>query len=218
MPSTDARGVPRPVFGGPDIGAFELTPVFSILGRLTEVYTNAASTLTTNAISGFLVRANNFSTTTDTNGFYAFTNLLAGSYTVSPTNIGAGFSPSFGVATVGLTNAVNPSGDITNANFFARRPVLRLRGIPRFIATNTVLTTNGSTVTTNRIVSTNGNFLVLTNLALPSRSYRVQVNTNIVSTNWLTIATNTTGAGAVGTTTVSNFPGGAPRYFRLVAP
>ena len=218
MPLSDARGTLRPLGAGPDIGAFELAPVFPLQGRLTEVYLSNGKTNLTNVLSGYAVWADNVRALTDTNGFYAFTNLQAGTYTVYPTNLGAGFNPALRLVTLGLTNAANPSGGATNVDFAANRPVLRITGVPRFLTTNTVLTTNGSTVTTNRIISTNGNFLVLTNLALPSRSYRVQVNTNLVSTNWLTIATNTTGAVAVGTTTVSNFPGGAPRYFRLVAP
>jgi hypothetical protein len=218
MPEADARGVVRPVSGGPDIGAFERTPVFSVFGRLAEIYTNAGSTNVTNVLSGFAVWADNIRVTTDTNGVFAFTNLLASTYTVYPTNIGAGFTPSFRLVSIGVTNAANPTGGATNIDFLANRPMVQMVGIPRFFTTNQVISTNGSVVATNSIVSTNGNFLVLTNFALPGRSYRVQVNTNIATTNWLTIATNITGTGAVGTTGLTNFPGGERRFFRVVAP
>jgi hypothetical protein len=208
-PSEDARGVARGAFNRPDIGAFELAPVFPIYGRLAEIHVKG-STNVTNLVVGFDVWADNIRTTTDTNGVFAFTNLLADTYTVYPTNLGAGFSPVSQLVIVGIANATNSTGGATNIDFLANAPFLTLSAFPPSVVTNAI--------GTNAVVSINAGFYVLTNFALPSRSYLFLANTNLGTTNWFPFATNLTGSGAVGTTVLTNYPGGDRLFFRVISP
>jgi hypothetical protein len=208
-PPQDARGVARGVFNPPDIGAFELAPVFPVHGRLAEIHA-LGTTIVTNLVVGFDVWAGNVRTTTDTNGVFAFTNLLADTYTVYPTNLGAGFIPVSRLVTVGTADPFNPTGGATDIDFLANAPFLSITAFPRAVLTNAI--------GTNTMVSTNAGFYVLTNFALPSRSYLLLATTNLGTTNWLIIATNRPGVGAIGTITLTNYPGGDRSFFRVLSP
>lgn len=89
---TDQRGIPRPQGTASDIGAFELesnvTPIFvAVSGTITfEGHGLAGVTVT---LSGDA----NATTTTDANGFYAFTHLNGCAYTVSVSKPDFNFTP-----------------------------------------------------------------------------------------------------------------------------
>jgi len=74
-PPTDQRGRPRPFGAGCDIGAFESSPPYTVLGRI-EGYTVAAS--------GIQISAGSASVQPDRNGEYAFHGVAAGNYLVVP--------------------------------------------------------------------------------------------------------------------------------------
>src|SRR5262245_60451640 len=90
-PSTDQRGVARPVGAGCDIGAFESGPSFSIRGRVSGWGLGA----------GLLVESSTASTVTDVNGNYRFEFMTAGTYAVLPFQPGWLFVPDLRVVTVG---------------------------------------------------------------------------------------------------------------------
>lgn len=101
-PATDARGVARPQGGRGDIGAFELEVV-----NLSGYITNA---LAASPVAGVLITitappgvTNIPSSTTDANGYYAFTNLPSGAYTLFPQLDGYKFTPTVRVVAVGST-------------------------------------------------------------------------------------------------------------------
>jgi CSLREA domain-containing protein len=90
--TTDQRGVPRPQGTSSDIGAFELesnvTPIF--------VAVNGTITFEGHGLAGVTVTLSgdaNATTTTDANGFYFFTNLNGGTYTVSVSKPDFTFTP-----------------------------------------------------------------------------------------------------------------------------
>jgi hypothetical protein len=74
-PETDQRGLIRPFGAGCDIGAFESSPPYTILGRITG-YTTPAS--------GITLSVGSSSTPLGANGQYAMHGLATGSYTVTP--------------------------------------------------------------------------------------------------------------------------------------
>lgn len=100
----DQRGVARPIGPSCDIGSFEFAPVFQIQGRITDG---------TNGIAGVQVGITNQFALTATNGNYAISNLLSGTYTVTPDPAGVGFTPTNRTVILG-TNA-------TGVDFVANR-------------------------------------------------------------------------------------------------
>jgi hypothetical protein len=74
-PETDQRGIGRPFGAGCDIGAFDSSPPYTILGRITG-YTTPSN--------GITLSAGSLSVPAGANGQYALRGLLTGSYTVTP--------------------------------------------------------------------------------------------------------------------------------------
>ncbi|HZM02851.1 MAG TPA: LamG-like jellyroll fold domain-containing protein [Candidatus Saccharimonadales bacterium] len=102
-PATDQRGVPKPIGGACDIGAFEYAPSFSIQGQVQS-----------NGLAGIIsVSAGIWSSVVNSQGNYVLSNVVAGSYSVIPSssNPGVVFSP------MSQTVSVGPSA--TNVNFIA---------------------------------------------------------------------------------------------------
>lgn len=98
---TDQRGVPRPFGGRCDAGAYE-AEVGNIRGRVL---------LEGGGLSGVTMTAGGFTTTTDTNGAYVLSGLLAGSYQVVPSRAGYEFEPP--------SHAVDVAQDATGVDFLA---------------------------------------------------------------------------------------------------
>lgn len=198
IPTVDARGVARPTFSGNDVGAFEYATVFTVSGRVTEGDI---------PLSGIGIFANNVGAFTLTDGRYAITNLLPGTYTVTPTNVGSGYVPANYLVTVGVTNVDNPTGFQTNVNFKA----LGLRFVPR---------TEASIVTTNQTGQsiTNPPVLRLGMIGTPRRDYRLQVNTNLSNTNWTDLAGIRTDFQGLGEFAVTNYATLSNTFFRTLTP
>lgn len=185
-PFTDQRGIPRPQGPRADIGAYEATPLFTISGRVLEG---------TNGIPEYLVKAATTSAKSSTNGNFSLINLLAGTYVVVPSQIGAGVTPIQTVVTVG------PSA--TNILFRANPPFLQLS------LTNVALGASSNSFTRSALIRVAG---------MPLQTYRIQGLTNLNRTNWLTLTTNsaaTNGNFAVFDTTVTNNP---QRFYRVIKP
>lgn len=198
IPTTDARGVTRPTFSGNDVGAFEYATVFTVSGRVTEGDI---------PLSGIGIFANNVGVFTLTDGRYAITNLLPGTYTVTPTNVGSGYTPASYLVTIGATNAENSTGFQTNVNFKA----LGLRFVPR---------TEASSITTNQTGQsiTNPPVLRLGMIGTPRRDYRLQISTNLSNTNWIDIAGIRTDFQGLGEFSVTNYPALTNTFFRTLTP
>lgn len=189
---TDQRGVARSQGNGCDIGAFELVPTFSISGKIFEG---------TNGVSNIVVTAGGKSATSATNGTFSIGGLLASNYVVTPVVVGAGFNPVSTNIIVG-TNAVNPSGNVTNVNFFAN-PVEASSSAITFISTNHALS--------NAVLS-------FEFAAMPQRRYKVQYSTNLSSTNWKNISTNISGTNGFFQFNQTNLAKEPQRFFRIVLP
>jgi hypothetical protein len=110
-PAVDQRGFPRND-GINDIGAYEYGSyaIYSLSGSVTNSAGVAIqSVLMTNISTGY---TNNY--TTDSNGYFTFTNLSSGTYTVTPTLFGYTFNPSTWTVTVPTTaNTQNFEGIIS---------------------------------------------------------------------------------------------------------
>ena len=185
-PLTDQRGIPRPQGPGSDIGAYESTPLFNISGRIVEG---------TNGIPEYTVRASTTSAKSGSNGNFSLINLIAGSYVVAPSQIGAGVTPTQTVITVGPST--------TNLVFRANPPFLRLSLTNRVLGTNT----NSFTRSAQILVG-----------AMPLQKYVLEGLTNLSRTNWLSLSTNTAGTNGnygIFDTTVTNNP---QKYYRVVKP
>ena len=102
-PATDQRGVPWPVGGACDIGAFEYAQSFSIQGQVQSYGPTGSIT----------VSAGVWSITADSHGNYVLTNVVSGTYSVTPSSSipGITFTPSSQNISVG------PSA--TNVSFVA---------------------------------------------------------------------------------------------------
>jgi hypothetical protein len=103
-PPTDQRGRPRPFGAGCDIGAFESSSPYTILGQVTGYNTPP---------SGILVSAGATSAWTDAGGNYALHGFSAGSYTVTPASPEAVFILS--------NRVVNLGPDAVYVNFHSYR-------------------------------------------------------------------------------------------------
>ncbi len=186
-PSFDQRGVPRPLGLRPCIGAFEFGITYSISGRV-------AIGSSSSPLTGVIVQANSLSTVTDVNGDYAFSNLLSGSYVITPlatpTNTPAGlFNP---------TNSTqNITTNVTGVNFTA--------------STNTLAVISRGT--------TNKTSFQLSFLGIPNVTYLIQSSTNLTSrTNWVTLGTtNFTNGSYILTVTNSTTNVPQQRFYRAVA-
>jgi len=97
-PATDQRGIPRPFGAGCDIGAFEWSPPYNILGRVTGYIA---------APGGIRITAGASSTWIDGNGNFALYGLPAGSHLVIPASSDAVF-----VQSNRLVNIPTASGPI----------------------------------------------------------------------------------------------------------
>jgi hypothetical protein len=104
-PATDQRGVPRPIGGICDIGAYEYTPSLSIQGQVGSYGPTGIIT----------VSAGIWSTVTDSQGNFDLNDVAAGTYSVIPSSSinGIVFSPT------NQTISVGPSA--TNVDFVAIR-------------------------------------------------------------------------------------------------
>ena len=185
-PLTDQRGIARPQGPRSDIGAYEATPLFTVSGRILEG---------SNGIPEYTVTAATTSAKSGSNGNFSLINLIAGTYLIVPSQIGAGVKPVQTVVTVGP--------GVTNILFRANPPFLQLS------LTNVVLGTNTNSFTRSALIRV---------AAMPLQTYRIQGLTNLNRTNWLTLTTNsaaTNGNYAVFDTTVTNNP---QHFYRVVKP
>lgn len=188
----DQRGIARLQGTNTDIGAFELVPSFSISGKISEG---------TNGVSNIVVTAGSQSATTGTNGNYSIFGLSPSNYVVTPTPVGAGFTPTNINVLVG-TNAMNPSGSVTGINFFANPAMISSPTIS-FISTNHNLT--------NAV-------LLLQFTAMPQRTYRIQYSTNLNSTNWKNISTNLSTTNGFFQFSQTNLATNSQRFYRTFIP
>ena len=108
-PSIDQRGIGRPQGADCDIGAFEAVISFSISGRISDG---------TNGLGGVAVTSEGRSAVTDTNGNYSLTGFTNGTYVVTPSAAGAGFTPTNRSVTIS-------GGNVSGADFTANRPVVQ---------------------------------------------------------------------------------------------
>jgi hypothetical protein len=187
-PPLDQRGVARPVGPRSDIGAYEFGPFTDNFSIMGQIMVGDK------AFPGVTVLAGGASATSDTNGNFSFLLSAGSTYLITP----------------------QPQGYFTP------------------MATNVVLSTNVSGLTFNGTINfnsgaativrntTNTNLFQLSFPAVRNTTYRIQAatnlsTTNLPSTNWVTIATNTAGSGVLfyTYTPVTNFP---QRFFRTVTP
>jgi hypothetical protein len=179
--TTDQRGVTRPQGSGYDIGAYEFV-LYAIRGRVFQGTNGLAGVKIT--LSGDAQKT----TTSDVNGNYAFTNLVAGVYDVSPPTTGLGFSPA--------------SRDIN----FASAPADALK--QDFVA-------NAARIVSYQFTGTTNLSCVISGLGLPSRAYLWQVSSDLV--NWAVISTNKSDAsGNLQLKEIA--PHTASRFYRFALP
>ncbi|HZQ48079.1 MAG TPA: choice-of-anchor Q domain-containing protein, partial [Verrucomicrobiae bacterium] len=185
-PPFDQRGVPRPLGVRPCIGAFEFgTAFFTLSGRIAI---GAGSS----PVPGVTVQANSLSVVTDVNGDYAFSNLIAATYVVTPqlnsTNLTGLFNPT--------SSTTNVTANVTGVNFTA--------------SANTLATiTPGATNNTPMQLSFSG---------IPKVTYLIQTSTNLASqTNWVTLSTNNFTNG-VFNLNITNSKTGSQHFYRAIAP
>src|SRR5581483_9839191 len=166
----DERGVARPS-GASDAGSFESTVLHNISGNVV---------IGSSVLSSVGLTASNASavvtTSTDPNGNYTFNYLANGTYTLSVNAFYTNSSGKLTNAFVPASTNVSLSGsDVPNVNFTATTGGLqRIKGLGSL----TNLTNHALLVS----------FQVLSN-----RVYRIQSNTNLAGTNWVTVATNGSG-------------------------
>lgn len=79
---------------------FTISRLYRLGGRITE---------NGNGLSGVTINANSYSTTTDAYGYYLFTNLSSGIYTITPSKANYKFTPA--------STDVTLNSDLTNVNF-----------------------------------------------------------------------------------------------------
>ncbi|MBI5651643.1 MAG: carboxypeptidase regulatory-like domain-containing protein [Chloroflexi bacterium] len=98
-----------------DVVGFEGVPTYSIFGRVIDDSNNSISGVTITSSSGSSV-------ITDASGYYTLTNVITGTYTITPTNSGYIFAP--------ITRTVTVPPDATGQNFTMRQrtPVIIVPG------------------------------------------------------------------------------------------
>lgn len=91
---------------------FTVLRLYKIEGRITENGTG---------LSGVTITANSYSTTSDINGYYIFTNLPSGNYTITPYKENYIFTPP--------STSIVLNSDITNVNFSASLTNFTISGV-----------------------------------------------------------------------------------------
>ena len=167
FPSADQRGVDRPQGGFADAGAFEAVPTFNLGGRILEngrgvggVSVSAARESTNGTISA--------TATTSSRGFYTLSNLLTGTYTVTPVRTNMLFAPTNYTGVFIGTNEVDAAGaGRSNLNFTATTiPKFRITGrvTQKLAGVSNVLITANSSGTNLTTLTTAQGFYVFSNL------------------------------------------------------
>jgi hypothetical protein len=155
FPSRDQRGVDRPQGGFADAGAFEAVPTFNLGGRVLE---------NGRGVGGVSVSA----AAESARGYYTLSNLLTGSYTVTPTRTNMFFAPTNYTGVFIGTNEVDAAGSgRTNLNFTATTiPKFRITGrvTQKSAGVSNVLITANSSGTNLTTLTTAQGFYVFSNL------------------------------------------------------
>jgi hypothetical protein len=112
------------------------SPTYSISGIITDSSSNPLSGVTIS-----LTGSATSSTTTDSNGFYGFSGLSNGSYTITPTKTGYTFSP------VNRTVSIS-GGDVMSQNFTGSASATTLSVTPNTVAKGSSVTVTFNNATT----------------------------------------------------------------------